>query len=392
MHRRSSPAPMLRRPTLHVGSGRLARAAAACWPPVRPAPSRQSPPMLRRSNSLAGSSWRAETCVAGDAAPHHRQLVLRTLNAILASGSIKKGHPMPGLGENIAQLVRNRRQRETAAGAAPAGTPGLVDVQGFGSNPGGLRMLAYVPKGLPPGAPLVAALHGCTQTAAGYDAGAGWSRMAERHGFAVLLPEQVRGNNPNTCFNWFQPADTARGSGEAESIRQGIAPLGHHPQPEPGAGVHHRPVRRRRDGGSDVGGLSRGVRGRGDHRRAALWRSALHAGSIRGNGRAAPPFSAGMGGPGPPGVAAPRFLALHPDLAGRRGQHRAARQRGGVGEAVDGRVGLACRAIGGGPGRRHGAPGLAGCVGAGRARVLHGAGHGARYAHCTRGRRTWTSP
>ena len=130
---------------------------------------------------------------------------------------------MPGLGENIAQLVRNRRQREAAAGAAPAGTPGLVDVQGFGSNPGGLRMLAYVPQGLPPGAPLVVALHGCTQTAAGYDAGAGWSRMAERHGFAVLLPEQVRGNNPNTCFNWFQPADTARGSGEAESIRQGIA-------------------------------------------------------------------------------------------------------------------------------------------------------------------------
>ena len=130
---------------------------------------------------------------------------------------------MPDLGENIAQLVLNRRQREAGLGAAPAGTPGLADVQGFGSNPGGLRMLAYVPRGLPPGAPLVVALHGCTQTAAGYDAGAGWSRMAERHGFAVLLPEQVRGNNPNTCFNWFQPADTARGSGEAESIRQGIA-------------------------------------------------------------------------------------------------------------------------------------------------------------------------
>ena len=130
---------------------------------------------------------------------------------------------MPGLGENIAQLVRNRRQREAAAGAAPAATRGLVDVQGFGSNPGGLRMFAYVPGGLPPGAPLVVALHGCTQTAAGYDAGAGWSRMAERHGFAVLLPEQVRGNNPNTCFNWFQPADTVRGGGEAESIRQGIA-------------------------------------------------------------------------------------------------------------------------------------------------------------------------
>ena len=130
---------------------------------------------------------------------------------------------MPSLGDNIAQLVRNRRQREAAAGAAPAGSLGLVDVPGFGSNPGALRMWAYTPQGLPPGAPLVVVLHGCTQTAAGYDAGAGWSRMAERHGFAVLLPEQARGNNPNTCFNWFQPADTTRGGGEAESIRQGIA-------------------------------------------------------------------------------------------------------------------------------------------------------------------------
>ncbi len=130
---------------------------------------------------------------------------------------------MPGLGENIAQLIGNRRQREAASGAAPAGTPGLMNVQGFGSNPGALHMLAYVPQELPLGAPLVVALHGCTQSAAAYDAGAGWSRMAQRHGFAVLLPEQVRGNNPNTCFNWFQPADTTRGGGEAESIRQGIA-------------------------------------------------------------------------------------------------------------------------------------------------------------------------
>lgn len=130
---------------------------------------------------------------------------------------------MLGLGENIAQLVRNRRQREAAAGAAPSASGRLLEVQGFGSNPGGLRMLAYVPPGLSSGAPLVVVLHGCTQTAAGYDAGAGWSRMAERHGFAVLLPEQTRGNNPNTCFNWFQPGDTARGGGEAESIRQGVA-------------------------------------------------------------------------------------------------------------------------------------------------------------------------
>jgi len=142
----------------------------------------------------------------------------------LASIRKSKGQNMPGLGDTIAQLVHNSRQRDAAAHAAPvASAAALAEVVGFGSNPGNLRMLAHVPQGLPPGAPLVVVLHGCTQTAAGYDAGAGWSRLAERHGFAVLLPEQQRANNPNGCFSWFQPADTARTGGEAESIRQGIA-------------------------------------------------------------------------------------------------------------------------------------------------------------------------
>jgi poly(hydroxyalkanoate) depolymerase family esterase len=63
-------------------------------------------------------------------------------------------------------------------------------------------------------------LHGCKQTAASYDLGAGWSTLADRYGFVLLLPQQQVSNNPNTCFNWFLPGDTARGKGEALSIRQ----------------------------------------------------------------------------------------------------------------------------------------------------------------------------
>src|SRR4029079_7919101 len=59
----------------------------------------------------------------------------------------------------------------------------------------------------------------------GYDHGAGWSAAAERHGFAVLFPEQQRSNNPNLCFNWFQPQDARRGGGEALSIRQMVNAL-----------------------------------------------------------------------------------------------------------------------------------------------------------------------
>ena len=94
-----------------------------------------------------------------------------------------------------------------------------------GSNPGALRMLTYVPAGLPPGAPLVLVLHGCTQNAAAYDHGSGWSTLADRHGFALLFPEQERVNNPNLCFNWFQHGDVTRGEGEVLSIREMIAQM-----------------------------------------------------------------------------------------------------------------------------------------------------------------------
>src|SRR5665213_896580 len=106
--------------------------------------------------------------------------------------------------------------------AMPAGGSKLVEYPNFGANPGALRMFLHAPKALPKKAPLVVILHGCTQDAAGYDAGSGWSQLADRAGFVVLAPEQTRENNTNGCFNWFQPGDTAHGEGEAASIRQMI--------------------------------------------------------------------------------------------------------------------------------------------------------------------------
>jgi poly(hydroxyalkanoate) depolymerase family esterase len=99
----------------------------------------------------------------------------------------------------------------------------LVEVTDFGLNPGDLRMLAFVPNNLEPKSALVVVLHGCGQTATGYDLGAGWSSLAESYGFALLMPEQQRSNNAQGCFNWFNPEDIARDHGEASSIRQMIA-------------------------------------------------------------------------------------------------------------------------------------------------------------------------
>ena len=107
-------------------------------------------------------------------------------------------------------------------GAAGNTTTRLRENFGFGSNPGNLRMFVYRPPSLADNPALVVVLHGCTQTAAGYDLGAGWSTLADRYGFVLLFPEQQRSNNPNGCFNWFQPAHSQRGKGEPLSIRQMI--------------------------------------------------------------------------------------------------------------------------------------------------------------------------
>ena len=81
-------------------------------------------------------------------------------------------------------------------------------------------MMLYVPKHLPRSSPLIVVLHGATQSAEGYAAGAGWLALADRFGFAVLSPEQNQHNNAYLAFNWFEPVDMAREGGEAASIQQ----------------------------------------------------------------------------------------------------------------------------------------------------------------------------
>ena len=122
-------------------------------------------------------------------------------------------------------ITRLSAFRAPAMGGAFAAPDRLSDLTGFGSNPGALRARTYIPEGLAKGAPLVVVLHGCTQNAARYDAGSGWSELADRHGFALLYPEQTPANNPNLCFNWFQPEDIRRDAGEPLSIRQMIGAM-----------------------------------------------------------------------------------------------------------------------------------------------------------------------
>ncbi len=144
-----------------------------------------------------------------------------------------------GLPHRLARLTRRivdpqrtvRRVLEQVSELVPAelfGVPKpgraagrVVEIADFGANPGRLRMLVRVPPTPPrPGAPLLVLLHGCGQDAVRFAEASGFAALADRLGAPLLLPDQQAENNAQRCFNWFQPADTRRGSGEAASIRQ----------------------------------------------------------------------------------------------------------------------------------------------------------------------------
>jgi poly(hydroxyalkanoate) depolymerase family esterase len=63
-------------------------------------------------------------------------------------------------------------------------------------------------------APLVMMLHGCMQNPETFAASSGMNEIAEKNNFLVVYPEQTAAANPLKCWNWFDPKDQMRESGE----------------------------------------------------------------------------------------------------------------------------------------------------------------------------------
>jgi poly(hydroxyalkanoate) depolymerase family esterase len=122
---------------------------------------------------------------------------------------------MRNFSDTLQRLSRYHRAESTNPVASR-----LRKLQNQGPNPGNLAGWFHIPETASAPVALVVVLHGCTQTAAGYDAGSGWSKLADDFGFAVLFAEQSRDNNPNLCFNWFVESDIRRDHGEVRSIRE----------------------------------------------------------------------------------------------------------------------------------------------------------------------------
>lgn len=116
-----------------------------------------------------------------------------------------------------------------AGGLARPATPGRPAARGPDgagafvtrsfTGPAGTRdYRLFVPSRPQAPAALVVMLHGCNQTADDFAVGTGMNRLAERDGVFVAYPVQTGRANPQRCWNWFEPRDQGRESGEAAII------------------------------------------------------------------------------------------------------------------------------------------------------------------------------
>ncbi len=86
----------------------------------------------------------------------------------------------------------------------------------------------YVPSTLPSGkAPLVVAIHGCSQNANSFAASTGWNELAERYGFFVLYPDKNGACWSNRYLGGYSQSEVDLVAGYIKTM------LGAHPQIDP---------------------------------------------------------------------------------------------------------------------------------------------------------------
>jgi len=97
----------------------------------------------------------------------------------------------------------------------PAPSGGDSRRQRFTCSAGSRDYLLHLPdnKGKPLRG-LVLMLHGCTQSPEDFAKGTAMNAQAEAAGLAVVYAAQSRGDNAQSCWNWFSGADQQRGRGE----------------------------------------------------------------------------------------------------------------------------------------------------------------------------------
>jgi len=130
---------------------------------------------------------------------------------------------MPSLESMLAKFAVPTGKTGRADVAIPAGAEFRSDT--FTCPAGSRTYRTYIPASATEGVTgVVIMLHGCTQTPEDFAAGTGMNALAELHRIVVVYPAQSRGNNAQSCWNWFSRGDQRRGRGEP-AILAGIASL-----------------------------------------------------------------------------------------------------------------------------------------------------------------------
>ncbi|SFD21117.1 extracellular catalytic domain type 1 short-chain-length polyhydroxyalkanoate depolymerase [Pseudoalteromonas denitrificans] len=97
-----------------------------------------------------------------------------------------------------------------------SGYAAYKEISQFGANPGQLKADIYLPQSKSKN--LVVLLHGCTQKNKLFAKQSGFEDLAENKKFLLLVPQQIKSNNINNCFNWFTEQDTTKNAGESLSL------------------------------------------------------------------------------------------------------------------------------------------------------------------------------
>ena len=184
------------------------------------------------------ASHRGDADETGIAAilPEKLRKVVETVTRGIAPVLGKAGLTVPGLGGGAGGLAPGF-QKGLGAGLgsglgaafggagsgfsqarAPLTEGGNFTEHSFSNAAGSRDYKLFVPSDARPNLPLVVLLHGCTQSPDDFAAGTGMNALAEAEGFLVAYPAQSGRANGQRCWNWFQPNDQGRDSGEAGII------------------------------------------------------------------------------------------------------------------------------------------------------------------------------
>jgi len=142
-------------------------------------------------------------------------LVERTLSA---HGLQTHAHPQPQppqqtMSSLLAALTPMHAPSAAPTGPLPSGA--AFRSEQFSSKVGSRSYRVYVPSTVAQGVTgVVVMLHGCTQTPEDFAIGTSMNTLAEKHGFVVVYPHQSRGDNAQSCWNWFSRGDQRRDRGE----------------------------------------------------------------------------------------------------------------------------------------------------------------------------------